>query len=186
MLCTATCLGEKMEISKLVRTCVLATGLAATGMANAGVFSASLPEFNGNGANGTESWGTLTFSIPLGESAVSAVLSGVFGNSQNATTSVHSVFADGILVASCPNTSALCWGSGPNPWSYTFSGAELSIFNDGMVVMTTTQTDCCVVREGALSLRGTTDASSVPEPSAMALALAGLLALRSTSRRRRI
>jgi hypothetical protein len=56
-----------------------------------------------------------------------------------------------------------------------FRDAELSIFADGMVVMTSTQHDCCefaIVREGAMTLQGLT--SPVPEAGTGLLSLAGL------------
>lgn len=161
-----------MKFATTARLCALTLSLGLGAASHAGTFSATLGEFNGNGTNTTETWGTLSFAIPLGESTISAVLFGTLGNSVNPSTSVHDVFADGILVASCPSTASPCYGGGPNAWSYTFSGAELSIFSDGMVVMTTTQNAPYVVREGALSLSGVT--APVPEPETFAMMLAGL------------
>lgn len=158
----------------------LAAGMAVS--ASAGTFNASLPEFSGDGTNTTQVMGTFNFVIPAGESTVYAMISGMFGNSVTSSTSVHDVYADGILVASCPTKTSFCWQTGPQAWSYTFTGAELSIFDDGQVVMTSTQTDCCVVREGAMELVGRT--APVPEPETYALMLAGLGALALVSRRR--
>ena len=171
------------NLFKINRFCVLAVALAIATSAQAGSFSSSLPEFNGAGTNTTADWGTMTFSIPLGEVTTYAFLSGQFGNSVTGSTSVHDVYADGILVASCPDQGSFCWTTGPESWSYTFTGSELSIFNDGMVVMTTNQTDCCTVREGELSLRGLT--APIPEPEAYAMLLAGLGLLGGIARRRK-
>lgn len=171
-----------MTFATTARLCALTLSLGLGAASHAGTFSATLGEFNGDGSNTTQTWGTMTFAIPSGEAAISAMLSGTFGNSQVGSTSVHDVFADGILVASCPSQSAACWNGGPSVWSHTFTGAELSIFNDGIVIMTTTQNDCCVVREGALSLSGVT--AAVPEPETFAMMLAGLGLLGFAARRK--
>lgn len=162
---------------------MLAAAAAMAGAAHAGTFSAGLGEFNGSGANITESWGTMVFAIAPGEIADSATLSGMFGNSVTSSTSVHAVYADGIEVARCASESDFCWTTGPEAWSYTFTGSELSIFNDGAVEITTTQFACCVVREGELSLRGTT--VPVPEPGTYALMALGLAGVAVAARRRR-
>jgi hypothetical protein len=154
---------------------------------HAGSFSATLPEFSGDGTNTTQVLGTFVFSVPIGETVTSAELEGHFGNSIAPTTSVHDVFADGILVASCASHESPCWPlpGDPDPWHYVFTGAELSIFSDGEVVMTTTQYDCCdfaIVREGPMTLQGLT--SPVPEPASCILMLAGVAGVALASRRR--
>ncbi|MYM21051.1 PEP-CTERM sorting domain-containing protein [Duganella sp. FT135W] len=171
-----------MRYPRIGRIAAIVAALALAPATQAGTFSGSLPEFDGSGANGVETVGTIMFSIPSGEMAVSAVLSGMFGNSTVSSTSIHTVWADGVLVASCPDSSAYCWTTGPQAWSHTFTGAELSIFADGQVVITTNQTDCCVVREGEMSLRGVT--APVPEPESGLMLLAGLGLLSLLKRRR--
>ena len=125
-----------MQLHTLARLAALALAAGLTGAAHAGSFSATLPEFNGDGSNTTQTMGTFTFVIPAGETTTGATVSGTFGNSATTSTSVHDVFADGILVASCPDKLAFCWITGPVAWSHTFTAAELGIFADGMVVRT--------------------------------------------------
>lgn len=175
----------KMSSIRLAAAILMAVGFASTG--RAGSFSDTLPEFSGNGSNTTQTLGTFVFNVPSGETVVSAVLQGHFGNSVVPTTSIHDVFADGILVASCPLHESPCWPlpGDPDPWQHVFTGAELSIFVDGIVVMTTTQYDCCdfaIVREGEMTLQGLT--APVPEPAQGVLALVGLAGIAWAMRRR--
>lgn len=175
---------------KIALTGRLAALLIAASFASgsyAGSFSATLPEFSGDGTNTTQILGTFVFDVPIGETVTSAELQGHFGNSVVPTTSIHDVYADGILVASCALHESPCWHlpGDPDPWHHDFTGAELSIFADGKVVMTTTQYDCCefaIVREGAMTLQGLT--SPVPEPTTGALVLAGLSGITLAVRRR--
>ena len=176
-----------MKISHTGRIAALFIAASFAHGVHAGTFSITLPEFSGDGTNTTQILGTFLFSVPTGETVTSAELEGHFGNSIVPTTSVHDVFADGILVASCASHDSPCWPlpGDPDPWHHVFTGAELSIFSDGKVVMTTTQYDCCdfaIVREGPMTLQGLT--SAVPEPSSYALLLAGLAGVALAVRRR--
>ncbi|WP_229487728.1 PEP-CTERM sorting domain-containing protein [Pseudoduganella lutea] len=176
-------IGNKMIKHRLFnRIAAVFAGLVVASASHAGTFSDSLPEFSGTGANGVETVGMFTFSVPANETILSARIDGTFGNSEITSTSVHSVYADGILIASCADMASFCWSTGPEAWSYSFSGAELGIFADGQVVITTDQTDCCTVRLGAMTLTGVT--AAVPEPGTYAMLLAGLGLLTAVKRRK--
>jgi hypothetical protein len=176
-----------MKIFLIGRIAALLMAASFANACYAGSFSATLPEFSGDGTNTTQILGTFVFSVPIGETVTWAELQGHFGNNVVPTTSIHDVYADGILVASCASHESPCWPlpGDPDPWRHVFTGAELSIFADGEVVVTTTQHDCsefAIVREGPVKLQGLTTA--VPEPSSYALVLAGLAAVTSAVRRR--
>ena len=168
---------------KLVSSSLVAAGLIATA-AQAGTISMTLPEYNGAGSYpATETVGTFSFAVPVGETIVGAVISGQFGNSSVSSTAVQTVMADGIAVATCPDTSAFCWNTGPEAWSYTFAPSQFGIFADGSVVVTDYQPDCCIIRLGETTLTLTT--APVPEPETYAMMLAGLGILGAAARRRR-
>lgn len=156
-------------------------GCIVASASHAGTFSDTLPQFSGSGANTVQTVGVFTFDL-AGQAVTSSRIDGTFGNSLVSSTSVHSVFADGILVASCSDKTAFCWTTGPEAWSYEFTGAELDIFADGQVVLTTEQTDCCTVRLGTTTLSGVT--SPVPEPETFGMLIAGLGILAALKRRR--
>ena len=175
----------KTVLKGRIAALLMAAGFASG--SHAGSFSATLPEFSGDGSNTIQILGTFVFNVPVGETTTWAELQGHFGNSVAPTTSIHDVYADGILVASCATHESPCWPlpGDPDPWHYVFTGGELSIFADGEVVMTTRQYDCCefaIVREGVMNLHGLT--SPVPEPAGCALALAGLVGVTLAVRRR--
>lgn len=173
-------------LRKLALSTLVAAGFAATA-AQAGTISLTLPEFNGPDPASTPltvTVGTFSFAVPAGETVVGATIFGQFGNSFTSSTAVQTVMADGIALATCPDSASFCWTRGPEAWSYTFTGAELGIFADGSVVVTDNQTGCCVIRLGETKLELTT--APVPEPETYAMMVAGLGILGAVARRRRV
>lgn len=151
-----------MNLISMLRTVWLAVCLISAGVCHAGTYSITLPEYNGNGVVGaTETIGTFAVVIPPGETLVSAVISGYFGNSESPSTAAQKIYAGGVNVATCIQGSD-CWNNlnSPLPWSYTFSTTELSNLSNKGVALTDTQTDCCVIRLGATTLTYITSAAS--------------------------
>jgi len=184
-------------ILKFVRarlaTALLASLFMCTTAVNAAVIVEVLPEFSFQGSSpfptAAQDMGTFAFAIPAGETIVSAMLQGTFGNSVNRTSAQHRVFADGALVATC--TGAFCENSLVlDPWSFDFS--NFSDLLDGSLAMTTVQDAGGIIREGALSLTITTrptqattrPTQAVPAPGTLALVGLGLLGANLARRRK--
>lgn len=109
--------------------------------------------------------GSQSYTIPAGETILSADFASTMGNSSVASTAVMDVFVNGVLVGTCPDRNAPCW-NGLVPFTYNFLASELSALAGGSADLTVTQTDCCVIRLGASDLTITTGTSgSVPEPA---------------------
>jgi hypothetical protein len=123
-----------------------------------------------------------------GASLFTAMISGTYGTAiVPSSTAGYDLFLDGILVSQCVYPDPGCWGNGADyrPWSYTFSGAELSIFDDGVADLTVVQTSATNVRIGGITLEGRFAATSVPEPASLLLLGMGLFGVGVVARGRR-
>lgn len=176
-----------MRLMSVPRATALVISLLAAGVSQAATntTTVTLPAYTGAGVNNkTETVGTFLFNLPAGESIVSAVLSGFWGNSGQYTTAGQLVYADGLQVASCASGDT-CWAakSSPMAWSYTFTANQFSALLDGQLTLTDKQIACCQIRLGATTLTIET-APAVPEPETYAMMLVGLAAVAWVSRRK--
>ena len=136
----------------------------------------------------TTTLGDFTFTIPSGLTVGAATISGTFGNNDvpgtTNVTALSDYFVDNgnIEVAMCdsftdPRSAGTMRGA-PEPWSHTFTPAELSIlapaFASGSLDFSVTQESLGAVQTGPITL----DMQATPEPasyfSLCALCLAGL------------
>jgi hypothetical protein len=117
-----------------------------------------------------------TWELDPGEFVRDAVLAGGFGNSKGVAHPETVVWADKRLVARYP--SSVYPAIFPMPWTYRFSRDELHLFDDQKLIM---ETDVLSRGSPGIFLAETrltleTD-YAVPEPSTVALLLAGLIGL---------
>ncbi|WP_235579123.1 PEP-CTERM sorting domain-containing protein [Pseudorhodoferax sp. Leaf274] len=95
------------------------------------------------------------------------------------------IYGDGVEVAycslwdDCSNNSEV---SPPTAWSYSFTGAELALLQDGALDLSVSKEYLGYVNLGSLTL---TLVNDVPEPASAALLLAGLAGLGWSRRARR-
>ncbi|MDY7002351.1 MAG: VPLPA-CTERM sorting domain-containing protein [Thermodesulfobacteriota bacterium] len=158
--------------------------------ANAGasvIFQVTLPDFTStyHGAedfpgNYWEDVGTFDFSAELGSySAISATLSGVWGNGYDSTSAHHDLYLDGVFVGTTPSHgggSDYTAGSDPYwyyfvPFSFTLS--DVSILQDGFALLSEDQWSEWNVNLSGLTLT----VEAVPVPAAVWLLGSGLLGL---------
>ncbi|KQP49921.1 hypothetical protein ASF44_04965 [Pseudorhodoferax sp. Leaf274] len=167
-----------------------AAGLLAAGavVAQAGVVTSTLADFS----SPDSVWSSWPLSLNVGQfnfstggNIISATLSGTFGNGFSSTTTEVLIYGDGVEVAycslwdDCSNNSEV---SPPTAWSYSFTGAELALLQDGALDLSVSKEYLGYVNLGSLTL---TLVNDVPEPASAALLLAGLAGLGWSRRARR-
>lgn len=139
--------------------------------------------------------GTFDFTVPTGESVISATISGTFGDVNEGITALADLYVGGgtIQVAGCdlnqdssyPPCAAGTADGSLVPWSYTFSAADLSSlaadFSSGSLDFTAVQNGfgSVIVGSPVLDLQAAT-----PEPASFLTLAGGLLALAAFRRRK--
>ncbi|WP_245965728.1 PEP-CTERM sorting domain-containing protein [Pseudorhodoferax soli] len=171
---------KKSAVAGLLAACAV--------MAQAGVVTSTLGDFS----TGDDVWGSWPLSLNAGQfsfstagNILSATLSGTFGNGFSSTTTEVLVYGDGVQVAYCSlwdDCATNSEVSPPTAWSYTFTGAELALLQDGALNLSVSKEYDGYVNLGSLVL---TVVNDVPEPASAALLLAGLAGLGWSRRARR-
>ncbi|MGC3985525.1 MAG: PEP-CTERM sorting domain-containing protein [Pseudorhodoferax sp.] len=169
---------------------LLAAGLLAAGAASAqaGVVTSTLADFS----TGDDVWGSWPLGLNVGQfnfstagNILSATLSGTFGNGFSNTTTEVFVYGDGVEMAYCSlwdDCATNSEVSPPTAFSYTFTGADLALLQDGVLNLSISKEYDGYVNLGSLTL---TLVNDVPEPASVALLLAGLAGLGWSRRARR-
>jgi hypothetical protein len=137
--------------------------------------------FDGSSAPYDITIGTFNFTIPAGDQAVGATISGTFGDVNISTSAVADLFVDGIKVAGCDDPTDPCAAGTIDgslvPWSHTFTAAQLG---SGPLDFTAVQNSAGVLVVGTPSL----DIQAVPEPSSIFILAGWPLAFAAWRRRK--
>lgn len=169
-----------MRFSRMKKIAAAGLLAASAAVAHAGVVTATLADFS----TGDDAWPQWPVSLNVGQfsfsnagNILSATLSGTFGNGFSNTTTEVLVYGDGVEVAYCSLWDD-CATNGetapPTAWSYSFTGAELALLQDGLLTLSVSKEYDGYVNLGSLTL---TLVNDVPEPASAALLLAGLAGL---------
>lgn len=177
-----------MRFSRMKKSAAAALLAACAAVAQAGVVTSTLADFS----TGDDVWSSWPLSLNVGQfnfssggNILSATLSGTFGNGFSSTTTEVLVYGDGVQVAYCSlwdDCATNSEVSPPTAFSYTFTGDELALLQDGMLNLSISKEYDGYVNLGSLTL---TLVNDVPEPASAALLLAGLAGLGWSRRTRR-
>jgi hypothetical protein len=117
--------------------------------------------------------GTFTYNL-MGETIVSATISGQWGNSYSYTTAHNELWVDSVEVGDTHDYSPDPYNNGPTPWSYNFDSSEFAVLSDGSAEFHTIQTSEYFVRLGETTLTIETTGQVIPAPGAIALVSIGV------------
>ena len=140
--------------------------------ATAAIYTDTIPLFDGARHEPWDTYplpvvnvGTFTLPIPVGESIVSATISGQWGNAIAGTTARNELYVDGLLVADTDDYSPDPYSTPYTPWTYTFT--DFSVLQDGVASFDAVQTSEYNIRLDETTLTVETQTGVIPEPGSI-------------------